>query len=55
MYKTLVPKSQGKRPLKKPKYRWKDNIELDLGKIDFEDMDGIDLAQVRVRLWSFVT
>jgi hypothetical protein len=29
-YRTLMGKSEGKRPLGKPRHRWEDNIEMDL-------------------------
>jgi hypothetical protein len=30
VYRVLVGKSEGKRPLRKPRRRWEDNIEMDL-------------------------
>jgi hypothetical protein len=30
MYKALVGKSEGKRPLKRPRRRWEDGIRMDL-------------------------
>jgi hypothetical protein len=33
-YKFLVEKLEGKRPVRKPKHRWEDNIEMDLKKQD---------------------
>jgi hypothetical protein len=41
----LVGKPEGKRPLGRPKYRWVDNIKMDLREIGWGDMDWIDLAQ----------
>jgi hypothetical protein len=38
---------KGKRPLGRPRYRWVDNIMMDLGEIGFGGMDWIDLAQDR--------
>jgi hypothetical protein len=32
-YKILVGKSEGKRPLRRPGRRWKDNIRMDLREI----------------------
>jgi hypothetical protein len=32
-YRLLVGKSERKRPLRKPKLRWLDNIKRDLGEI----------------------
>jgi hypothetical protein len=33
MYKVLVGKPEGKRPLERPRHRWEDGIKMDLGKI----------------------
>jgi hypothetical protein len=30
VYRVLVGKPKGKRPLERPKSRWKDNIKMDL-------------------------
>jgi hypothetical protein len=43
-YRTLVGKSEGKRPLRRPRRRWVDNIKMDLRVIGWDDMDWIDLA-----------
>jgi hypothetical protein len=29
-YRVLVEKPEGKRPLERPRYRWDDNIKMDL-------------------------
>jgi hypothetical protein len=46
-YRILVGKSEGKRPLGRPRHRWEDNIRMDLGEIGLGGMDWIDLAQDR--------
>jgi hypothetical protein len=46
-YKIVVGKSEGKRPLRRPRHRWVNNIKIDLGEIGWDDMDWIDLAQDR--------
>jgi hypothetical protein len=46
-YRILVEKSEGKRPLGRPRRRWVDNIKIDLRDIGWDGMDWIDLAQVR--------
>jgi hypothetical protein len=46
-YRILVGKSKGKRPLGRPRRRWKDNIRIDLREILWGGMDWIDLAQDR--------
>jgi hypothetical protein len=33
VYKVLVGKSEGKRPLGRPRRRWEDGIRMDLGEI----------------------
>jgi hypothetical protein len=45
--KILVGKPEGKRPLRRPRRRWEDNIRMDLRNIGWGDMDWIDLAQDR--------
>ena len=43
----LVGKPEGKRPLRRPRHRWDDNINMDLQEVGCEGMDWIDLAQIR--------
>jgi hypothetical protein len=45
--KILVGKPEGRRPLRRPRRRWVDNIKMDLREIGWGDMDWIDLAQNR--------
>jgi len=47
VYRVLVGKSEGKRPLGRPKLRWEDNIKMDLQEVGCGGMDWIDLAQDR--------
>jgi hypothetical protein len=44
-YRLLVGKSEGKRPLGRPRRRWVDNIRMDLGEVGWGDVDWIGLAQ----------
>jgi hypothetical protein len=44
-YRILVRKSEGKRPLGRPRSRWVDNIKMDLKEIEWDSMDWIDLVQ----------
>jgi hypothetical protein len=37
MYRLLARKPEGKRPLGKPRCRWVDNINTDLGEIGWDD------------------
>ena len=49
MYRVLVEKLEGKRPLRRPRHRWVDNIKMDLQKVGCGYMDWIGLAQDRDR------
>jgi hypothetical protein len=40
-------KSEGKRPLERPKRRWVDHIKIHLRVLEWDDMDWIDLDQDR--------
>jgi hypothetical protein len=40
----LVGKPEGKRLLRKPKYRWSDSIKMDVWEIRFGGVDWINLA-----------
>jgi hypothetical protein len=46
VYRLLVGKPEGNRPLGRPRYRWIDNIKMDLSEIGLSVMDWIGLAQV---------
>jgi hypothetical protein len=46
-YRTFVRKSEGKRPLGKPRRRWVNNIKMDLREIGWDGVDWVDLAQDR--------
>jgi hypothetical protein len=52
VYRVLVEKPEGKKPIGRTRRRWKDNIKMDL--LGCEDMDWIDLAQDRDGWRSFV-
>jgi hypothetical protein len=41
----LVGKPEGKRPLRRPRCRWVDNIKIDLREIGWDGMDWINLVQ----------
>ena len=47
-------KPEGKRPLGRPRCRWKDNIKMDLQEVGCGGMDWIKLAQDRDRWLAFV-
>jgi hypothetical protein len=44
-YNILFGKPEGRRPLGRPRRRWKDNIKMDLGEIGFGDVDRTRFAQ----------
>jgi hypothetical protein len=43
----LLRKSEGKRPIERPRCRWKDNTKMDLREIGYGGMEWIHLAQGR--------
>ena len=47
LYKVLVGKPKGRRPLGRPRCRWVDNIRMDLQEVGCGYMDWIGLAQDR--------
>jgi hypothetical protein len=49
VYRLLVGKPEGKRPLGRPRHRWLDNIKMDLLDIGLSVVDWIVLAQDRYR------
>jgi hypothetical protein len=46
VYRLLVGKPRGKRPLGRLRRRWEDNIKMDLQEVECGIMDWIELAQV---------
>jgi hypothetical protein len=46
-YRLLVGKPEGKRPLRKPRCRWADNIKMDLVETGMGGFDWIGLVQDR--------
>ena len=46
-FKILAGKPTGKRPLGRPRRRWKDNIRMDLGEIGTNAGNWVDSAQDR--------
>jgi hypothetical protein len=54
-YGILVGRSEGKRPLGRPKRKWEDNIKMDLKETGIDGANWIRLAQDRVRWWAFVS
>jgi hypothetical protein len=54
MYRLLVGKPEGKRPLGGQRHRWVDNIRMDLGEVGWGDVDWIGLAKDRNRWRALV-
>jgi hypothetical protein len=44
VHRVLVGKPEGKRPLRRPRHRWEDNIKMDLQEVGIGGMDWIGLA-----------
>jgi hypothetical protein len=53
-YRLLVGKPEGKRPLRRPRRRWVNNIRMDHGEIGWGGVDWIGLAQDRDRWRALV-
>jgi len=55
LYRVLVGKPDGRRPLGRPRHRRVDNIRMDLQEVGCGYMDGIGLAQDRDRWRTLVS
>ena len=55
VYRVLVGKPEGRRPLGRPKRGWVDNIRMDLQEVGCGYMDWIELAQDRDRWRTLVS
>jgi len=49
VYRLMVGKPEGRRPMGRPRRRWEDNIKTDFQEVGCGDMDWIELAQDRDR------
>jgi hypothetical protein len=47
VHRVLVGKPEGKRPLRRPRRRWEDNIKMDLQEVGAGCGDWMELAQDR--------
>jgi hypothetical protein len=54
VYRVLVGRPEGKRPLGRPRHRLEDNIKLDVREIGMDGANWIRLAQNRVQWWACV-
>jgi hypothetical protein len=55
VYRVLVGKPEGKRPLGRPRRRWEDNIKIDLQEVGGGHGDWMKLAQDRDRWRALVS
>jgi len=55
VYRVLVRKPEGRRPLGRPRQRWVDNIRMDLQEVGCGYMDWIGLAQDRDKWRTLVS
>jgi hypothetical protein len=54
VYRVLMGKPEGKRPLERPRHRWKGGIRMDLRETGWGSVDWIQLAQDRDRWRALV-
>jgi hypothetical protein len=54
VYRVLVGRPEGKRPLGRPRCRWEDNIKMNLRGKGIDGANWIQLAQYRVQWRAFV-
>ena len=55
VYRVLVGKPEGRRPLGRPRRRWEDNMRTDLREVGCGCVDWMDLAQDRDRWRALVS
>ena len=55
MYRVLVGKSEGRRPVGRPRRRWMNNIRMDLQEVGCGYMEWIGLDQDRDRWGTLVS
>jgi hypothetical protein len=53
-YRILVGRPEGRKPLERPRRRWKDNIKMDLQEVGWERVNWIGMAQDRDRWRALV-
>jgi hypothetical protein len=55
VYRVLVGRPEGKKPLVGPRHRWEDNIKMYLREMGIDGVNWIWLAQDRVQWWALVS
>jgi hypothetical protein len=51
VYRVFVGRSEGKRPLGRPRRRWEDNIKMDLRETGFDGANWIRLIRIGSSGW----
>ena len=54
VYRVLVWKPEGRRPLRRPRRRWEDNIRMDLREVECGCVDWMEMVQDMDRWWPLV-
>jgi len=54
VYRVLVGKPEGKRPLGRPRHRWEDNTKMDLQEVGCGGVEWVKLPEDRDRWPAFV-
>jgi hypothetical protein len=55
VYRVLVGRTEGKRPLGRRMLRWEDNIKMYLREIGIDGANWIRLTRDRVQWWDFMS
>jgi hypothetical protein len=55
VYRVLIGRPEGKRPLRRPRRRWEENIKMDLREIGIDEANWIQLADDSVQWRAFVS
>jgi hypothetical protein len=55
VYRVLIGKPEGKRPLGRPRHKWENGIRMDLREIGWGSVDWLQLAQNRDQWQALVT
>jgi hypothetical protein len=52
VYRVLVGKPEGKRPLWRPRHIWEDNIKMDLQKVEWGEWTGLCWLRIGTGCWQ---